>query len=115
MQKIKFQNKTQNNQKSAKNYSIKFQAKLWKYQAKAAWYFVNLPKEESIQIKYRNVLNTRGWGSLRVTVTIGDTTWQTSIFRDSKNDCYILPIKAEVRKIEKLQEGNLIDLSLVVD
>ena len=39
----------------------------------------------------------RGWGSVRVKVTLGKTKWDTSIFPDKKSGTYLLPIKAEVR------------------
>jgi hypothetical protein len=49
---------------------------------------------------------TKGWGSLPVEVTIGKTTWKTSIFPDSKSGTFILPIKAVVRKKEEVYEGD---------
>jgi hypothetical protein len=93
---------------------IKFRAKLWKYQGKAAWYFINLPEDESLQIKYHNILRIRGWGSLPVNVQIGETKWKTSIFPDGKRGCYILPVKSEVRKNEKLKEGSAVEVRLEV-
>jgi hypothetical protein len=37
-------------------------------------------------------------------VQIGATVWQTSLFPDSKNKSYVLPIKAAVRKAENIIE-----------
>lgn len=92
---------------------IKFKEKLWKYQAgKAAWHFVTLPKEQSLEIKYQNLLKINGWGSIRIEARIGKTTWQTSIFPDAKSGCYFLPIKAEVRKKEGLNEDDLVEVIL---
>jgi hypothetical protein len=97
------------------NFVTKFQTKLWKWQAaKAAWFFVRVPHEESLQIKYRNLLSVRGWGSIPVQATIGATSWRTSIFPE-KSGCYILPIKLEVRKKENLTENDLIDVTLNTD
>ena len=101
--------------KKAGNYVTKFQAELWKYQGKAAWFFVTVPHEESLQIKYRNLLSVRGWGSIPVDVTIGETSWRTSIFPEAKSGCYILPIKKEVRKKENLSEDSLISIALYTD
>lgn len=48
----------------------------------------------------------RGWGSLPVQARIGGSSWRTSLFFDSKRAGYLLPIKAEIRKKEKLQAGD---------
>ena len=37
---------------------------------------------------------------------IGDTEWNTSIFRDNKRKTYLLFIKAAVRAAENIEEGD---------
>jgi hypothetical protein len=49
-----------------------------------------------------------------VKATIGKTSWRTSIFPDSKSGSYVLPVKAGVRKKEKLEEGDTVALTLEV-
>ena len=49
----------------------------------------------------------RGFGSVRVRVTLGGSTWTTSIFPDSARDCYVLPIKRAVRNAETLGAGDI--------
>lgn len=78
-------------------------AKLWLYPGESAnWHFLTIPKNigEKIKEKYRPL--TKGFGSLPVEVTIGKTTWKTSIFPDRRTGTYFLPIKAKVRKQEDL-------------
>ncbi len=82
-----------------------FSAKVWQYTGQGAWYFVTLPKEPADEIKMIYQGSTRGFGSVRVKATIGSTTWQTSIFPDSKSKSYVLPVKKEVRTAEGLQDG----------
>ena len=90
-----------------------FTSEIWVYQGKAAWFFVTLPMEESRQIKFFNSHNKRrGWGAVRVKARIGKTEWQTSIFPDSKAGAYILPVKSEIRKKEKITAGNNIVVEL---
>ena len=48
----------------------------------------------------------RGWGSIRVRITIGSTSWDTSLFPDSKRKSYLFAIKASVRKAEDLSHGD---------
>lgn len=92
----------------------KMQAKVWLYPGLAAWHFVTLPKKESDEIKELFSDMKRGWGSLPVKVTIGETSWKTSIFPDKKAGAYLLPIKAELRKKEKISAGDLVGFLLEV-
>ncbi len=57
---------------------------------------------------------SRGWGSLRVEVRIGATTWKTSVFPDKKSGTYILPVKADVRKKENIKAGQTTKLTVEV-
>lgn len=95
------------------NIIFRLHAKVWLYPGMAAWHFLTLPKKESDEIKAMSGPR-RGWGSVRVEVTMGKTTWKTSIFPDKKSACYLLPIKADVRKKEKIQAGDDIVFQLVV-
>ena len=53
----------------------------------------------------------RGFGSVKVTVTLGGSTWQTSLF-PNKDGSWFLPIKAPVRRAEDLAEGDEVDVEL---
>lgn len=55
---------------------------------------------------------TYGWGMIPVTVRIGKTKWKTSLW--PKDDSYIVPIKAIVRKAEMLEEGDTVTIQLEV-
>ena len=47
-----------------------------------------------------------GFGSVRIAVTVGITSWKTSIFPDSKTGTYLLPVKEAVRAAEELETGD---------
>jgi len=82
-----------------------FTSKLWVWPGEgAAWRFVTVPKADSEKLK-RTVRVKRGFGSIRVTAKIGTTSWRTSIFPDSKSGTYLLPVKASVRRAERLEDG----------
>lgn len=92
-----------------------FAAKLWIYPGgTAAWHFLTVPKKESLLIKKTFANRARGWGSLPVLATIGNTTWNTSIFPDSKSGTYLLPVKAAVRRALGLFEQETTKVSLVI-
>ena len=89
-----------------------FSSKLWVYPGdKAAWRFVTVPKSESENIKKKIKLKN-GFGSIRVRVKVGKTSWDTSIFPDSKSNTYLLPIKASVRRAEALEDGEKVGVVL---
>lgn len=93
---------------------IKFSAKLWVWPGeKAAWRFVTVPKAES-EVLRKKVKHKNGFGSIRVKAKVGKTSWDTSVFPDSKSGTYLLPVKASVRRAEVLEDGELVSVSLVV-
>ena len=89
-------------------------SKVWFYEGKAGWYFLTLAKEPSKAIRKTFGPLARSWGSLPVTVTIGKTIWETSIFPERKSGAYLLPLKADVRRKEKIAEGDRITFSVVI-
>ena len=94
----------------------RFRAKLWRWSAgKTAWYFLTLPAKVSREVRLVDAGPRRtGFGSLRVEVTLGSSTWQTSIFPSAPLKAYLLPVKAQVRKKEGLLEGRQMNVQLVV-
>ena len=82
-----------------------FEAELWEWKGKASWVFVSLPEALTDEIDDRYGHLAAGWGSIRVEVTVGSTTWQTSVFPDTKRGTLILPVKKDVRKKESLEIG----------
>lgn len=96
------------------NYS--FEAELWIYPAKVQWYFITLPIDASDEIKFFHKTRN-GFGSVRVSITIGSSTWKTSGFPSKEANSFIVPIKKDVRNKEGLAAGDLIavEIHLAVD
>ena len=57
----------------------------------------------------------RGWGSIKVRATVGDTSWETSIFPAKEMDGWLLPVKAAVRIAEGLVAGDLVTVVVEVE
>jgi len=93
-----------------------FEAPLWLWEARRAerWTFVSVPEDASDEILERAGAFARGFGSLRVEVTVGGTTWRTSIFPDGGKRAYSLPIKKAVRTAEGLAVGEPVQVRLRV-
>ncbi|TDO45953.1 uncharacterized protein DUF1905 [Kribbella sp. VKM Ac-2527] len=89
-----------------------FSAPLWKYPGADGWHFVSLPAEISDDIGQLTVGVRHGFGSVRVAVTVGSTSWRTSIFPDSKAGTYMLPMKKAVRAAEQLSAGDEVETRL---
>ena len=89
-----------------------FTADLWRYTGKAAWYFVTLPHDVADDIDEITGDTRRGFGSVRVEVTVGATSWTTSIFPDTKSESFVLPVKQAVRVAEDLDEGARFEVRL---
>ncbi len=92
--------------------TFRFSAELWRYQGQAAWFFVTLPFDVADDIEEISRPVQRGFGSVRVRVTVGSTTWSTSLFPDTRAESYLLPVKKAVRTAEGLQEGAPVEVSL---
>ncbi|TSC68279.1 MAG: protein of unknown function DUF1905 [Parcubacteria group bacterium Gr01-1014_72] len=86
----------------------KARSEVWLYPGQTPWHFVTLPERQSEVIKKTFGARAKGWGSLPVKVTIGTTSWRTSIFPDKKSGTYLLPLKSEVRKKEHIYRGDSI-------
>jgi len=89
----------------SKGTKFEFSAKAYQYSSSAemsGWTFVSLPKEMSIEIRDIFKWLEEGWGRMKVTAKIGDSEWQTAIWFDTKQDTYLLPLKAVIRKKENI-------------
>ena len=92
----------------------KIDSVVWLYPGMAGWHFVTIPEvvSDDINRQFRDL--KRGWGSLSVKVRIGKTIWETSIFPDKKSKAYLLPIKKDVRKNEKILADEKVTLFLEI-
>lgn len=93
--------------------TYEFDAPLWLWQARTdSWTFVSLPTDVADDVLDRAAGATRGFGSVRVEVTLGTTVWRTSLFPDSASKTYVLPVKKAVRSAEGVQAGDTAHLHL---
>jgi hypothetical protein len=95
---------------------VEFDAELWIWDARRedSWTFVTLPAEASEDIRELSSEPRRGFGAVKVRVTVGGSTWTTSIFPDSGRGGYVLPIKRAVRKAEGIEAGDVATVTVEV-
>lgn len=93
-----------------------FTSPLWIWPANASWYFVTLPRDQADELRFFSSEAMsgvkRGFGSVKVEVIIGETTWKTSVFPDKKSHSFVLPVKKEVRRQEGLAAGDDVTVTL---
>jgi hypothetical protein len=89
-----------------------FTAELWLHPGVAGWHFVTLPTDLADQLCAQTAATPRAFGSLPVAATIGHTTWTTSLFVDTKAASYLLPVKADVRRRERLTAGDSVRVTV---
>ena len=87
---------------------VMVKAKVWRWKQDAGWHFVTVPKAQSAQIRSKASGAKRGWGSVPVRISIGETEWETSLFPQGKTGTYLFALKASVRKAEGIEEGHVI-------
>ncbi|WP_425147051.1 DUF1905 domain-containing protein [Deinococcus sp.] len=91
---------------------LEFSGEVWHWHGPAPHHFVTVPPEGCLDLKAASKLVTYGWGMIPVRVQLGATVWKTSLF--PKDDGYIVPIRASVRKAEGIEEGDTVSLQLEI-
>ena len=89
-----------------------FHSKLWQHSSSKAWYFVSLPIKMSKEIRSILKWQEEGWGRLHVRAGIGSSEWETAIWFDSKHNTYLLPVKSQIRKTEKIESNTEVKTTL---
>ncbi len=79
-----------------------FSAKVWQHASPGGWWFVSLPIDLAKEIRTHLQYEEEGWGRLKATAIIGNSTWPTAIWFDTKHNTYLLPIKAAIRNKESI-------------
>jgi len=83
--------------------------KVWA-NAEGRMHFMNVPEELSADIKAHALMIRRGFGSVRVEVTIDDVTWRTSVF-PQKSGGYFLPVKMDIVRKTDISAGDQVSVT----
>lgn len=77
-----------------------------------AWHFLTIDGEVAAGIRAAAPGRSAAWGSVYVKVRIGTSSWETSVFPSKEVQGYLLPIKAAIRKKERIAEGDVVTVAL---
>jgi hypothetical protein len=90
-----------------------FSAEMFRWDAEGpSWRFIRVPADMADEI--RAIAEGRGFGSVRVRATVGDTSWATSLFPERATDSFLLPVKKSVREAEQLGDGDVVTVGLTL-
>lgn len=92
--------------------TIEFKGEIWYWRGPAPHYFVTVPEKQCRELKAISESVTYGWGMIPALVRIGKTEWKTSLF--PKDGRYIVPLRANVRAAEHIDEGDSVTVRLEV-
>jgi hypothetical protein len=91
---------------------LEFAGELWYWRGPSPYHFLTVPPEESSALHSISAATSYGWGVIPVAAAIGSTRWTTSLF--PKDGGYAVPVRASVRRAERLELGDVVRLRLTV-
>jgi hypothetical protein len=89
-----------------------FEATVLDWRGPSPFFFAPLPPEDAEEIRRLSKLVTYGWGMIPVEATIGQVTFRTALF--AKDDTYLLPLKADVRRRANITAGDSIAVEMTI-
>jgi hypothetical protein len=92
---------------------LQFSGDLWFWRGPAPFHFVTVPDEECGALEAASSFVSYGWGMVPASVRIGTTGWTKALW--PKDGGYIVPVKAAVRRAEKLELGDTVTVRLSID
>jgi hypothetical protein len=72
-----------------------------------------VPQDDAAEIQDVAAAITYGWGMIPVAVTIGATTWTTSLW--PKDGRYVVPLKDRIRAAESVRLGDVVTVRLRIE
>jgi len=91
-----------------------FSDKIWRHNSNGGWFFISLPKKISKEIRENLSWQEEGWGRMKAYASIKEYEWSTAIWFDKKQDTYLLPLKADIRKKVNLKINDIISVTISI-
>lgn len=87
---------------------LRISGEVWEWRGPAPHHFVTVPERESGMLAAASALVTYGWGMIPVEAELGRTAFTTSLW--PKDGGYIVPLKAAVRRAERVEIGDTVSV-----
>ncbi len=89
-----------------------FEAKVIHWRGPSPYFFAPVPLDIAAELRRVARLVTYGWGMLPVEASLGGVPFRTALF--PKDETYLLPLKAAVRRKADITAGDTVSVDLVV-
>jgi hypothetical protein len=89
---------------------LEFTGEIIEWRGPAPFFFIAVPQAEADAVRAVARSITYGWGVVPVTVTIGASTWTTSLI--PKAGGYLVPLRDAIRRAEMLTVGGRVSVVL---
>jgi len=89
-----------------------FSAELFEWRGPAPFVWLALPGDVCDHVRAEAAQASYGWGAIPVCVRIGGTEWETSLL--PRDGGYVLPVKKDVRRRERVAEGDTVTVGMSV-
>ncbi len=91
---------------------FKFEAEVIYWRGPSPFFFAPVPPRHADELRRVSKLVTYGWGMIPVEARIGEVVFQTSLF--PKDETYLLPLKAAVRRKGDITAGDLVSVEMIL-
>jgi len=91
---------------------FEFAAKVIHWRGPSPYFYAPIPPQYGAEIRQVSKLVTYGWGMIPVAAAIGGVVFHTSLF--PKDETYLLPLKADVRRKANITAGDSILVDMTV-
>ena len=92
---------------------VHWKGRVWEWRGPAPYHFVSVKADDAERIRDVASAVTYGWGMIPVEARIGATTFTTSLW--PKDGVYVLPLKDVVRRAERIDLGDEVDVRIHID
>ena len=89
-----------------------FETRVIYWRGPSPFFYAPIPETHVAALRQLAKIVTYGWGMVPVDVQIGDVAFTTSLF--PKDDGYLLPLKADVRRRTNVTADDVIAIELTI-
>jgi uncharacterized protein DUF1905 len=89
-----------------------FEATVIDWRGPSPFFFAPIPLQHAEEIRRISKLVTYGWGMIPVEATVGAVVFRTALF--AKDETYLLPLKADVRRRANITAGDSIFVAMTI-
>jgi hypothetical protein len=91
---------------------FRFETEVLCWRGPAPFFFAPMPAQEAAELRKIARFVSYGWGCVPVDATVGDVAFYTALF--PKDETYLLPLKAAVRRKTGVTAGDLVAVEMTI-